>query len=109
MPVAAEIRHNLFLAFKEALHNIVKHAVAREVRVELKQESSRVILRVADNGRGFDSCGLPDNSLPKPDRIARGNGLINMKRRLAEVGGVCEITSQPGKGTTVKFTVPLRA
>jgi signal transduction histidine kinase/ligand-binding sensor domain-containing protein len=108
-PVTAEVRHNLFLAFKEALHNIVKHAAANEVRVELKQESSKLILLVADNGRGFDSRGLPDNAPPKPDRIARGNGLINMKQRLAEIGGVCEIASEPGKGTTVNFTVPLRA
>jgi signal transduction histidine kinase len=108
-PVTAEVRHNLFLAFKEAMHNIVKHAAANEVRVELKQESSKLILLVADNGRGFDFRGLPDNAPPKPDRIARGNGLINMKQRLAEIGGVCEIASEPGKGTTVKFTVPFRA
>ena len=108
-PVTAEVRHNLFLAFKEAMHNIVKHAAANEVRAELKQESSKLILLVADNGRGFDSRGLPDNAPPKPDRIARGNGLINMKQRLAEIGGVCEIASEPGKGTTVKFTAPLRA
>lgn len=108
-PVTAEVRHNLFLAFKEALHNIVKHAAANEVRVELKQKSSKLILLVADNGRGFDSRGLPDNAPPKPDRIARGNGLINMKQRLSEIGGGCEIASEPGQGTTVKFTVPLRA
>ncbi len=109
MPVPAEVRHNLFLALKEAVHNLVKHAAANEMRMEMKLESSELILLVADNGCGFDSSGLPDNALSKPGRIGRGNGLANMKRRLAEIGGVCEITSESGKGTTVKFTVPLRA
>ena len=53
LPVTAEVRHNLFLAFKEALHNIVKHAAANEVRVELKLEAAQLTLQVADNGRGF--------------------------------------------------------
>ncbi|HTY87234.1 MAG TPA: two-component regulator propeller domain-containing protein, partial [Candidatus Acidoferrum sp.] len=109
LPVPADIRHNLFLALKEALHNIVKHSAATEMRIELKQESSGLILIVADNGRGFDSSGLPDRAPPRPGRIGRGNGLTNMKRRLAEIGGGCEIASEPGKGATVKFTVPLRA
>ena len=106
IPIAAEIRHNLFLAFKEALHNIVKHAAANEVRVALKQESSKLLLLVADNGRGFDTGSLLDSVSPTPDRIARGNGLANMKRRLAEIGGACAISSGPGKGTLVYFTVP---
>jgi signal transduction histidine kinase/ligand-binding sensor domain-containing protein len=105
LPVTAEVRHNLFLAFKEALHNVVKHACATEVRVELKLEQSRLTLLVVDNGRGFD-VGQP-KILPEPDRIARGNGLANMKHRLAEIGGQCEIASEPDRGTTVNFSVPL--
>jgi signal transduction histidine kinase len=98
-PVTAEVRHNLFLAFKEALHNIVKHAAANEVRVELKLESAQLTLHVADDGRGF-SMATPEG------RTARGNGLANMHQRLAEIGGVCEIHSEPGGGTTVTFIVP---
>ena len=56
LPVTAEVRHNLFLAFKEALHNIVKHAAANEVRVELKLEAAQLALQVADDGRGFDAA-----------------------------------------------------
>ena len=44
----------------------------------------------------------------KLDRIEHGYGLKNMNRRLAEIGGACEIYSEPERGTTVKFTVPLR-
>jgi signal transduction histidine kinase/ligand-binding sensor domain-containing protein len=105
LPVSAEIRHNLFLAFKEVLHNVVKHASANETRMELKLDPSGLILSVVDNGRGFD---VGREHFPsRTDRIAPGNGLLNMKRRLTEIGGACEICSQPGQGTTVTFTVPL--
>lgn len=107
LPVAAEVRHNLFLAFKEAMHNIVKHASADEVRLELKLESSALILIVVDNGCGFDANDLSKSGTVE-DPIARGNGLANMSRRLAEIHGMCDIASRPGKGTTVKFSVPFR-
>ena len=109
LPVTAEVRHNLFLAFKEALNNVVKHAAAGEVRVELKQERQQITLLVADDGRGFTPGGPQESPSAEPGRIARGNGLVNMKRRLAEIGGVCEIQSGPGRGTMVIFSVPLRA
>jgi signal transduction histidine kinase len=119
LPVTAETRHNVFLAFKEALHNVVQHAAATEVRVELRLEAERLVLRVVDNGRGVRSPGLRPASpggkttseihglepRASSGRIAGGNGLANMRRRLAEIGGGCEICSQPGHGTTVIFTV----
>jgi signal transduction histidine kinase len=98
-PITAEIRHNLFLAFKEALHNIVKHAAANEVHVELKLEAAQLTLQVADDGRGFGPA-------TPAGHIACGNGLANMQQRLVEIGGVCEIQSEPGRGTRVTFTVP---
>ena len=98
-PVTAEVRHNLFLAFKEALHNIVKHAAANEVHVELKLEAAQLTLQVADDGRGFVPAA-------PAGRIGCGNGLANMRQRLVEIGGVCEIHSEAGRGTTVTFIVP---
>lgn len=106
LPVPAEIRHNLFLAFKEALHNVVQHGAAAKVRVELELEAARLTLRVADDGRGFDPA-TPAGGRADMGRIARGNGLANMRRRLADIGGTCEISSKPGNGTTVVFTLPL--
>lgn len=106
LPVTAETRHNLFLAFKEALHNAVKHGAATEVRVELKLEMERLMLRVADNGRGFDMSAMADGHT-LTGRIAHGNGLANMRRRLAEINGMCEIRSEAGRGTTVTFSLPL--
>jgi signal transduction histidine kinase len=106
--VTTEVRHNLFLAFKEALNNVVKHAAASEVQVALKLEANQLTLTVADNGRDF----VVNDPAPKPpmnpDRIMHGHGLPNMKRRLAEIGGACEIQGVPGQGTTVTFRVPLR-
>jgi ligand-binding sensor domain-containing protein/signal transduction histidine kinase len=104
-PVTAEVRHNLFLAFKEALHNIVKHAAANEVRVDLKLEAAQLALQVADDGCGFDAATSADGHVAA-GRLACGNGLENMQRRLVEIGGACEIRSERGRGTTVTFTVP---
>jgi signal transduction histidine kinase len=85
----------LFLAVKEALHNIVKHAQASEVtmRVAASEEALRIIIE--DNGRGF--TGAADNAL--------ADGLRNMRQRLTEVGGSCHIESQPGAGTRVVFEI----
>jgi signal transduction histidine kinase/ligand-binding sensor domain-containing protein len=107
LPVAAEARHNLFLAFKEAVHNAVQHGAATEVRVELELAMEQLTLRVADNGRGFDTATLADGHT-LAGRIACGNGLANMRRRLAEINGTCEIYSEPSRGTTVTFSLPLR-
>jgi signal transduction histidine kinase len=108
LTVAAEVRHSLFLAFKEALHNVVKHAAAGEVQVELKLAGGSLRLRVSDNGHGF-SAGLESAAgLLNPDRRRRGNGLANMQQRLADIGGTCEIHSAPGQGTEVSFSLPLR-
>jgi signal transduction histidine kinase len=106
-PVTAEVRHNLFLAFKEALHNVVKHAAASEVSISLTTDDQAFTLAVRDHGRGF----APEARLREPPRApgrpASGNGLMNMRWRLAKIGGRCEIQSAPGQGTEVKFIVPV--
>ena len=100
-PLNAEVRHNLFLAFKEALNNAVRHAAASEVRVALTLEPGGLALAVQDNGCGF-SAGARAGAA---DRFASGDGLENMRRRLAGVGGHCEIHSAPGQGTKVVFRI----
>lgn len=94
--VPAETRHQLFLAFKEALNNIVRHARATEVRVALTVEPERFSVSVTDDGCGFSASTV----------AGRGNGLTNMTTRLKEIGGTCEIVSEPGKGTTVQLSAP---
>lgn len=100
--ITADKRHNLFLAFKEALSNVLRHAHATEVRVSLALQADSFVLTIQDNGRGIAPAG-PD--VREPGRIASGHGLSNMERRLAGIGGRCEIASTPGKGTTISFFV----
>jgi signal transduction histidine kinase/ligand-binding sensor domain-containing protein len=106
--LTAEVRHNVFLAFKEALHNVVKHAQASEVRLSLELQPSAFVLVVADNGRGFDPAAIPSRMAGSADgvRVASGNGRANMKKRLEEIGGSCQWVSAPQEGTRVRLGVP---
>ncbi|MBC8095663.1 MAG: ATP-binding protein [Akkermansiaceae bacterium] len=101
----AEVRHNVFLAFKEAVNNAVKHAGASEIRISLKVERAAFVLGVEDNGHGFE----PGTKEPggSPGTHSFSSGLSNFQRRLHEIGGTCEISSAPGKGTKVQFFVPI--
>jgi len=100
LPPAAilpEVRHNVFLAFKEAVNNVVKHAHATEARVKLRLEPGKFILSVEDNG-----CG-PGDVAEKKLR----NGLKNMRKRLADVRGEFEISPGENGGTVVQLKVPI--
>ena len=101
LPLTAEARHNLFLAFKEALHNAVKHSGATEVRIIAGINPSEFTLILQDNGCGFSPVEADQNGF--------GNGLVNMCRRLAKIGGQCKIESVPGRGTNITFIVNLQA
>ena len=97
-PILPEVRHNVFLAFKEAVNNVVKHARASEARVKLQVEPDKFILIITDNGRGLGDI------LEKKLR----NGLKNMRRRLADVHGEFDIAPGENGGTVVRLAVPLR-
>jgi signal transduction histidine kinase len=103
--LAAEVRHNLFLAFKEALHNAVKHSGANQVRVTVELNPGAFALTLEDNGHGFTAGKAARNVPSDPMRFSSGNGLKNMRRRLEKIGGRCEIESSPGLGTKVRFVV----
>ncbi|HEY1789912.1 MAG TPA: two-component regulator propeller domain-containing protein [Verrucomicrobiae bacterium] len=103
--VTAEVRHHLFLALKEALHNVVKHASASEVMISLTTMRNSFTLTTRDNGRGFTQETLAQKPPQETGRSASRNGLINMRKRLEKIGGRCEIRSEPGAGTEIKFIV----
>ena len=105
--LTAELRQNVFLAVKEALHNVVKHACASEVRLSLELQPDRFVLVIADNGQGFSPRPGPALGSASADgtRLAGGNGISNMKKRLEEVGGSCEWITAPQEGTRVKLSV----
>lgn len=98
--VDAEVRYNLFLALKEVLNNIVKHARATEVWLRLRLEPKSLTLIVEDNGQGITSANAAED-----ERLSSGSGLGNLEKRLAAVGGRCQIHSVPGQGTRVELTV----
>ncbi|HEX4265649.1 MAG TPA: two-component regulator propeller domain-containing protein [Verrucomicrobiae bacterium] len=93
-----EVRHNVFLAFKESVNNVVKHAQASEAHVRLKLEQNRFTLEIEDNGRG------PAGAEQKSGR----NGLRNMRKRMEDVGGTFSIGAAAGQGTIVRLTAPIK-
>jgi signal transduction histidine kinase/ligand-binding sensor domain-containing protein len=102
----AEVRHNLFLAIKEALNNVVKHAHATEVWMRLVVRPFAFTLIIADNGCGLNPAKTGGT---EAGRISSGHGLANLEQRLRASGGRCVITSEPGQGTTVELSVDLTA
>ncbi|MCS7089161.1 MAG: ATP-binding protein [Verrucomicrobiota bacterium] len=97
LPVDSPRRHHLFLAFKEALNNVVRHAGATEVCFRLDVAQDHLVLTVRDNGRGLSV----DSSSPD------GDGLHNLRVRCEKLGGRLVVESQPGQGTTLQFCLPL--
>jgi len=105
-PLSSETRHNLFLTFEEALNNVLKHSGATKVKVEMIVSAGEFELKVIDNGKGFDvPRGLEANGSVRGS--GGGNGLKNMRQRLAGVGGECAISSHSGKGTVIVMRIPL--
>jgi signal transduction histidine kinase len=96
--LTSEARRNLFLVTKEALHNILKHAEAKEVQIKMALHGDDLELSIADNGKGF--C--------QQDISRFGNGLNNMQKRMADIGGQFEISSRPGAGTVIKIRLRLK-
>ncbi len=96
--ISGPIRHNLFLALKEALNNIVKHAEATEVLLEVNIADQLLRLAVHDNGKGIAS--------DRGERFQRG--LVSMRRRMQLNGGTFSIRTNEKHGTTVEFEQPLK-
>jgi signal transduction histidine kinase/ligand-binding sensor domain-containing protein len=101
--VPSQVRHHLFLCCREAINNVVKHAHATSVLIQLSVRPVELTVVIADDGRGFQATGKPD-----PARTNSGNGLHNMQQRMTELGGTCAITAGPeGRGTTVTLSAPI--
>jgi PAS domain S-box-containing protein len=94
LPLAVE--EVLYRIAQEALHNVVKHANARQVRVELGRITGAIRLRVSDDGRGFDPAQVGDGHL----------GLAGMQARAEKIEARFTVTSVTGQGTAVEVVVP---
>jgi len=85
----------IYRVVQEALHNCARHSQARIVKVVVRQEPSKIILSVEDDGQGFDA------------RRVRGLGLVGMEERVIHLGGAFVIDSRPGSGTRVAVELPI--
>jgi signal transduction histidine kinase/ligand-binding sensor domain-containing protein len=108
--LTADVRHSLFLAVKEALNNIAKHARARVVWIRLVERERGFRLTIEDDGVGFDEDAVLAHAAAAratPGRPNAGQGLRNLRERLASIGGRCDVTSAPGRGTQVSLEMDL--
>ena len=94
--LTSEVRHNLYLSVLEAMNNGAKHSQATEIWLRIHWREQTLHLEVEDNGVGFMA----------PESLA-GNGLANMQRRLAKIGGCFQYDSRPGFGTICRMSLPL--
>jgi signal transduction histidine kinase len=92
--LSPETKRNIFLIFKEALNNIIKHSEAKNAVVKLKISDKNLLLAIKDNGKGFNTTSG-----------FSGNGLKNMENRAKEMDGILKLNSSPGKGTTLALAV----
>jgi signal transduction histidine kinase len=86
----------IYRVVQEALHNCTRHSQASMVRIKLQQEPSRLVLRIQDDGQGFDA------------RHIKGLGLLGIQERVATLGGDCSIHSNPGSGTILAVELPFQ-
>jgi signal transduction histidine kinase/ligand-binding sensor domain-containing protein len=103
LQLGANMRRELFLIFKECVNNIAKHSGCTEADVEFYQEGGSLVLKLSDNGKGFDLAAVSEHART----LRGGNGLLSMRRRAEELGGTFEMSSSAGEGTSVKLKVPL--
>ena len=90
-----EFHRQVFLFFREAAHNITRHARASTVKIEIRWQSKGFYMRIEDNGRGFDAAA-----------VTAGNGLANLRHRAEMLGGTLHIDSAAGKGTCITLDTP---
>ncbi len=102
--LAPEIRRELFLIFKEAVTNIARHSGAKTAALKLALEADRVVLEVADDGKGIEVAPAHDLK----SSLHRGRGLLSMQARAMRKGGELTIAPATDKGTRLLLVLPLR-
>jgi len=99
-----EVEFALYRIAQGAIANVAWHSKAKTAIINLRLTSDEFVMEIEDDGKGFDAS--------KPiqvDESGHGRGLLSMKERASLLGGVCDIQSQPGKGTRIKVRVPTYA
>jgi signal transduction histidine kinase len=101
--ISPDLRAVVFRIAQEAITNVVRHANATQIDMQLDYTEDSIYLRVEDNGQGFDT----DEVLKKKSGGSTAWGLLGMVERASLVGGICNIFSHPGKGTLIEVAVPI--
>ena len=102
--LSSQTRHHLFLAVHEAFTNILKHSGATRSKVSMRCNGSTFEIVASDNGNGINPAAETKSKGPAAEP---GDGPHNMRQRLTDIGGHCQVESRPGQGTTIRFVVPL--
>jgi ligand-binding sensor domain-containing protein/signal transduction histidine kinase len=105
-----KLRKNIYLIFKEAINNIIKHAQAKSVSMRVEIVSAMFEMVIEDDGVGFVKDGQSAGASLAPDGDdypVRGHGMRNMTKRAEEIGGLLSVRSTPGKGTTLRLSVSM--
>lgn len=97
-----EVQVNLYRVFQESFTNIAKHADAKKVSLEVKKEGEYIAFVVKDDGKGFELNKIMNRKFNE-----KGVGLMAMNERMHMMGGTFRVNSVPGKGTTIKFVIPI--
>ncbi len=88
---------NVYRTIQEAVHNAVKYSGAAQIAIRIAAENDAIKISVSDDGQGFDT-----------QNHSAGNGLANMKKRIADLGGTSTVDTKIGKGTTITIRIPIK-
>ena len=96
--LSTDVRHNVLLLVKEALHNAARHGGSKSITIRWRLTTGQLLVTIRDDGAGFD-----------PSLASTGNGLKNLRRRAASMHASLRLETALGRGTCVEVDVPLRA
>src|SRR5262249_50841141 len=97
LKIGVDVRREVFLIFKEAVNNIIRHSGCSEARIEFLIQGGWIEMTLTDNGRGFDVA-----------QASERNGVISMRQRALKLSGSLDISSNKGLGTTLRLRTPLK-
>ena len=98
LALAADVRRDVLLVFKEAVNNIARHAECRRAEIDVQVDRDGLVLQVADDGQGLSPSNGRDD----------GQGLSSMQERASRMNGSLNVESSPGRGTRIVLCVPWR-
>ena len=105
MQLTSEQRKNIFLIFKETLHNIVKYADCKKVSIELSVKNNDLMMTIQDDGKGFEGAQIAANKIFPESEYIGGNGIKNMHARANDMHAKLSIHSKINEGTIVQLTL----